>query len=227
MLFVLAVMFLLMLTAGSALTAAFTNYGEATTRRNDSQLDLHLNSMELTVKDALGLTTPTSLNGDALRQRIVRNIYNEVVGDSVVTAGSFAATGTSVINMPAINMPDGCVFFINISTEFDLHFTRTEPQTRDPRDAVYDDEGIEIEPAITALYRIRQLADINNGWATVTITAQFRGLTAVSVTTYQFDLASLTGVLDDMEDRNAALGTAQMTQTVGNWRFISHEKFRL
>ncbi|MCL2002842.1 MAG: hypothetical protein FWG72_02420 [Oscillospiraceae bacterium] len=209
MLFVLAAMLLLMAIGVSALTAAGANLGAAASARAENQLNLYVNSMELTLRELI--------NQDEFKAQLFWMAYNDDDGH-------------------AINMEldeeygwDGVTFQITVSGELRGHTSRPcSPYVVavEPTKELDEESGEEIitHPGSPSKAHISQREYYSGGELWVTVEAEYRGLTVVSVTTYH--LVGGAELLEADDNHTDPLGFDEMVYELafGTWTFRRHER---
>jgi hypothetical protein len=211
MLFVLAAMLLLMAIGVSALTAAGANFGAAVDKRNENQLNLYVNSMELTLIKAL--------ENEALRNRILEEVYDDEfspiplvpdylpeIFDISVSVDKMRVSvppASSTLAIPAQPPSPGCVC--------------------GPDDPIEDCTCPPASPGSPAEYDVTQTATIS-GNVIVTVKASYRGLTVVSVMTYQCNGGRLQGTVRSVNRNIDVPRSAMQIVNRGNWEFQQHQR---
>jgi hypothetical protein len=172
MLFVLAAMLLLMSIGVSALTAAGANYGARVTKQTENQLALLMNSMELTLREAL--------DDPDLRELIIQNAFDGDFDPIQLTSSYIPVMWNIEL------LIDNNVF----RNEGRISNIITEPVTGCGCAASHlPGEGesgcASYEAAAPPVWRVTRWINIS-GRVSIGVGAQHRALTAGSITTYNF-----------------------------------------
>ena len=187
MLFVLAAMLLLMAIGVSAIAAAGASWGASLTKRAENQLDLYVNSMELTLREVLREPETKKLaDAETLTGQIFNKVYGQIGNvDGVYTYPvdkdkiSFKME-LEIDDDTADLFPDGLYESILIDGYLGVQFANAKPQVMGENE---DGDEIEISPYVPETMKIL------GGEVTIEVTATLRGLSVKSATTYR-----LTGV---------------------------------
>jgi hypothetical protein len=227
MLFVLAAMLLLMAIGVSALTAAGASWGARLNKQAENQLNLYINSMELTVRDLL--------NQDSMKNHILlmtNGNDGDVNIDITLEIANLAGQNWPGLTFPVLNdftgdpQPPITISgvlrgIVQQPCEAFIPEVPAVPPT-------LDDDGNPIPgtgaPAIPAIpHKPRRVA--YNGNLEVKITAEFGGMIVISVTTYQY-----TGGILEEEDNTPPHGGGgtwdpmTVIRNEGNLTFRRHER---
>jgi hypothetical protein len=209
MLFVLAAMLLLMAIGVSALTAAGANFGARLSKRDENQLNLYMNSMELTLR--------TALNRNDMKERILQMAdvnYGDDGGDVYIALGVNPADyGWAGLTFPGPITITGTLTR-NITQHFRAYVPAVPPELDEDGDPI-PGTGSPAEDHVPQRERYQ-------GNVEVVITARFRGITAMSVTRYWFN----DGVLEESSHIGpAVVRPFTIVYSYGNdFEFRRHER---
>ncbi|MDR0325912.1 MAG: hypothetical protein LBI19_07475 [Oscillospiraceae bacterium] len=228
MMFVLAAMLLLMAIGVSALVAAGASYGASLAKRAENQLDLYVNSMELTLREVLMDASDVNMdiedNPTTLTGQILKMAYEHVKDNSF---GNYPYTLAPIEITPDIPDDWDVSYSISVTGTFSIMFTKGEPAswvylyTSDAGEDYYD----------LIMSRIRQEASINGSIIiTITATSTIANVTrtTATATTYGLDNASIKEDSFDPQTPRPSesyyLG-AMLITSPGTWTFQRHESF--
>jgi hypothetical protein len=189
---------MLMAMVGSALTAAFTNYGEAVRKRDVSQLDLFVNSMELTLRATL-----EDGNDDGALLAEVSTLTGRILSAAIAEVDRRELTP---------NHPEGERIASGVYPDISFSIDLADPSL--------DGWNVSYNTTIVGEMKISRIRDeqsyfINGGEVHITVITRYKEtfnvqpLVVTSVTTYHYNGGEITG--DVIED-------------IGAWTFHRHEK---